>query len=245
MAKSAARGRGKSSCARIEAGSSQGGNVEQAENLSPLPRYSKKRKLSAFLASDWRPAEQMESGLLLPEAAPRRQLRIRVCRRRRVLGRKRAVRHALRREKLHLGFLVRYLLEIFRHHNQRLRPVPRVERALERLRLHTALLAGCFFERRLEHLWLAVQLIRHRCRKHRHEHRYRGLDFDADQLAVVIRGVPAVNLQKRCELVFFLRLLDPLRLWREAVADANPPIVLDVDIVWCDKVPRRRVALVT
>src|SRR6516225_5657546 len=47
-------------------------------------------------------------------------------------------------------------------HNQRLRSVRRVERALERLRLHTALLAGCFFERRLERARLAVELIRYR-----------------------------------------------------------------------------------
>jgi hypothetical protein len=38
-------------------------------------------------------------------------------------------------------------------------------------------------------------------------------------------------------------LLDPLKLWREAVADANPAIVLNVYIVWCDKVPRRCVVL--
>ena len=97
-----------------------------------------------------------------PESPQRRQSRIRVRRRRRVLWWKRAVRHALRREELNLCFFVRHLLDIFRHHNQRLRSVRRVERALERLRLHTALLAGCFFERRFEHIRPAVQLIRYR-----------------------------------------------------------------------------------
>ena len=92
----------------------------------------------------------------------RRQSRIRVRRRRGVLWRRRAVCHALRREELNLCFLVWHLPDIFRHHNQRLRSIRCVERALERLRLHAALLAGCFFERRFEHIRLAVQLIRYR-----------------------------------------------------------------------------------
>ena len=51
--------------------------------------------------------------LLVPESSQRRQSRIRV-RRRRVLWRKSAVRHALRCEELNLRFFVRHFLDIFR-----------------------------------------------------------------------------------------------------------------------------------
>jgi len=119
--------------------------------------------MTSGLPQSWnrsvKPVNQEVGPILAMTEFGQSRIRVRRCR---VLWRKRAVRHALRREELNLRFFVRHLIDIFRHHNERLRSVRGVERALKRLRLHTALLAERFFERRLEHIGLAVQLIRYR-----------------------------------------------------------------------------------
>src|SRR5882762_9833060 len=96
-----------------------------------------------------------------------------------VWRRQRTMLDAFRREELNLRLLMRHFLACLRHYDQRLGPIRRIKRALKRLRLYAALLAGVFRQCRLQHLRLPMQLVRYGRRHHRNEHWRWRLDLDA------------------------------------------------------------------
>src|SRR5258707_5561438 len=147
--------------------------------------------------------------------------------------------HALGGEELDLGFLVLPFPGVFRHNSQALRSIRHVKRALKGLRLHAALLTGIFIESELRSFRLPVQLVGDRGRHYRHQHGHWRLNLDADHLAIAVRRVSAVDLQERGQLVLLLGLLNPAKLRREAVADAHPAEILNVDIVRRHEMTRR------
>src|SRR2546423_3266646 len=109
----------------------------------------------------------------------------------------RAVGDALGGPELDFSFLVRdFAVGVFGHDDQRLRAVGGVEGALKGLRLHAALLARILFESGLKHFRLAVELVRYCCRQHGDEHRHRSFDLYADNLAITVRSVAAIDLEK-------------------------------------------------
>src|SRR5260370_15440793 len=97
--------------------------------------------------------------------------------------------------------------------------------------LFRTLLAGILFQRGLQHFWLAVQLVGDRGRHYRYQHGHGRLNLDADLLAIAIRSVATIHLQERSQFVLLLGLLDPPKFRREAIGDAGPAEILDVQIV--------------
>src|SRR5260370_20589817 len=97
--------------------------------------------------------------------------------------------------------------------------------------LFRTLLAGILFQRGLQHFWLAVQLVGDRGRHYRYQHGHWRLNLDADHLAIAIRSVATIHLQERSQFVLLLGLLDPPKFRREAIGDAGPAEILDVQIV--------------
>src|SRR2546429_7108200 len=106
--------------------------------------------------------------------------------------------------------------------------------------LHAALLAGGFLERGLERSRLRMQLIGDLRWQHGHNHRHRRLDFDADSLAIMVRLEAAIYLQEGRQLVFFFYLVHPPKLWLDAVLDAIPVVVVDVQVIGSLETARRR-----
>src|SRR5437016_11806119 len=67
--------------------------------------------------------------------------------------------------------------------------------------------------------------------QHGHNHRHRRLDFDADSLAIMVRLEAAIYLQEGRQLVLFFYLVHPPKLWLDAVLDAIPVVVVDVQVI--------------
>ena len=76
--------------------------------------------------------------------------------------------------------------------------------------------------------------------QHGHNHRHRRLDFDADSLAIMVRLEAAIYLQEGRQLVFFFYLVHPPKLWLDAVLDAIPVVVVDVQVIGSLETARRR-----
>src|ERR1700686_1574452 len=81
------------------------------------------------------------------------------CRTVRIYRRQRAMLDALRGEKLDLDFLMLHITGVLGSHDQGLRSIGNIKRALKSLRLHSALLAGIFLERGLQHFRFPMQLV--------------------------------------------------------------------------------------
>jgi len=114
---------------------------------------------------------------------------------------------------------------------QRLRAVGDVEAAVEAHRLDAALLASRFVESVGERDGLVVDLVREVRRKQRDRQRNGRLDLHVEFLAIVVGSHQAVDLGRRCDLVFFVQDAAPLETGLHAIVHARPAEVLDVEIV--------------
>src|SRR5579859_5837012 len=140
---------------------------------------------------------------------------------------------ALYRLGLDSGFLVAGKIDVGED-QQRLRAVGDVERAVEVHRLDAAFLAAGLVEGVSEGYRLVVDLVG-QMRGEQGDGQGNGrLDVDAEFLAVVVGSHQTVDLGRRRDLVFFVQDAAPMELRLKAT------VVLDVEIVGVDELPRAR-----